>query len=653
MEPKGRRNNTGKPNFPLTTIIDFLPDPTFVIDLEGKVIAWNKAIAKLCGIPAEDMLGKGDYAYAAPFCGERRPILIDFALRWDPDAANLYNYIETSEGCFTSGIETVLIRQKPFYLWAAASRLCDAEGNCIGAIETIRDITEIKRAEKALRESEQRLSAIFARAAVGLSEMSPEGRFIKVNDTYCQILGRTCEHLLTLSLPEVTHPDDLDRISIALKRVLENGELESLDKQYVRPDQTVVHANCSLTRIDNAQNLPQSILAVTVDMTDRRRASDRLEQRVAERTRLAESRAKMLQSLAVELIEAEERERRRIAHVLHEDLQQIIAAARYQLQEVQQNLPSPLPMLSSVEDLLEESIGKARLLSHELSPAVLVHSGMIEGLKWLVRHMGQQFGLQIELEVEANLPQVDSMPMKVFIFRAIQELLFNVVKHARAKSARVAFSFADSRLMITVRDPGVGFETGKVDLTDTRFGFGLISLRERARHMGGDLVIESAPGKGSRLTMTLPISLVASDTDAMPIDWTFNAQAERMDTLDSKDIRVLFVDDHQVLRKGLIGLITAHPNLQLAGEASNGREAVERALQLRPDVILMDISMPEMDGIEATRRIKSELPDVRVIGLSMHQDEMVVKAMLAAGAENFVAKTASSADLLKAIYGGA
>jgi PAS domain S-box-containing protein len=652
MEPTGRRNNTGKPNFPLTTIIDFLPDPTFVIDLEGKVIAWNKAIVKLCGIPAEDMLGKGNYAYATPFYGERRPLLIDFALRWDPDAAKLYNYIETSEGCFTSEIETVLIRQKPFYLWAAASTLCDAEGNCIGAIETIRDITEIKRAEKALRESEQRLSAIFARAAVGLSEVSPEGRFIKVNDTYCRILGRTCEHLLTLSLPEVTHPDDLDRISTALKRVLENGELESLDKQYVRPDGTVVHANCSLTRIDDAQNLPQSILAVTVDMTDRRRASDRLEQRVAERTRLAESRAKMLQSLAVELIEAEERERRRIAHILHEDLQQIIAAARYQLQEVQQNLPSPLPMLSSVEDLLEESIGKARLLSHELSPAVLVHSGMIEGLKWLVHHMGQQFGLQIELEVEANLPKLDSMPMKVFIFRAIQELLFNVVKHARAKSARVALSFADSRLMITVRDPGVGFETGKVDLTDTRFGFGLISLRERARHMGGDLVIESAPGKGSRLTMTLPISLVASETDAMPIDWAFNAQAERMDTLDSKDIRVLFVDDHQVLRKGLIGLITAHPNLQLAGEASNGREAVERALQLRPDVILMDISMPEMDGIEATRRIKSEMPDVRVIGLSMHQDEMVVKAMLAAGAENFVVKTASSADLLKAIHGG-
>lgn len=116
-------------------------------------------------------------------------------------------------------------------------------------------------------------------------------------------------------------------------------------------------------------------------------------------------------------------------------------------------------------------------------------------------------------------------------------------------------------------------------------------------------------------------------------------------------LRVLFADDHKVMRQGLIRLVSAHPDIVVAGEAANGREAVELARHLRPDVILMDISMPEMDGIEATRRIKAELPEVRVVGLSMFEDEQSSRNMINAGADSFVPKTASSAELLKAIFG--
>jgi DNA-binding NarL/FixJ family response regulator len=116
-------------------------------------------------------------------------------------------------------------------------------------------------------------------------------------------------------------------------------------------------------------------------------------------------------------------------------------------------------------------------------------------------------------------------------------------------------------------------------------------------------------------------------------------------------IRVLFADDHKVLRQGLIKILSGQPNIKVVGEAVNGLEAVQLARQLKPDVIVMDVSMPEMDGIEATRRIKSELPDIRVIGLSMHADEHISQLMRDAGAEAFVAKTASSAELLEAIYG--
>ena len=115
--------------------------------------------------------------------------------------------------------------------------------------------------------------------------------------------------------------------------------------------------------------------------------------------------------------------------------------------------------------------------------------------------------------------------------------------------------------------------------------------------------------------------------------------------------RVLFADDHHVMRQGLIRLISGQPGVQVVGEAANGREAVEKSRQLRPDIIVMDAAMPVMDGMEATRRIKAEQPHVRVIGLSMYEDEHIVRAMQAAGADTFLKKTASPAELLSAIYG--
>ena len=114
---------------------------------------------------------------------------------------------------------------------------------------------------------------------------------------------------------------------------------------------------------------------------------------------------------------------------------------------------------------------------------------------------------------------------------------------------------------------------------------------------------------------------------------------------------MLFVDDHHVMRQGLIRLMNGQPVVQVAGEAANGREAIEKVRQLRPDVVVMDVSMPVMDGIEATRRIKAEWPEVRVIGLSMYDDEHISQKMRKAGAETFLSKTASPAELLKAIYG--
>jgi two-component system, NarL family, response regulator NreC len=115
-------------------------------------------------------------------------------------------------------------------------------------------------------------------------------------------------------------------------------------------------------------------------------------------------------------------------------------------------------------------------------------------------------------------------------------------------------------------------------------------------------------------------------------------------------IRILLVDDHAVVRAGLRMLLGADPQLVIAGEAETGSEGVRLACELEPDVVLMDISMPDMSGIEATRRIKEQRPDVAVLALTMHEDDQYFFEMLAAGASGYVPKRAAPNDLLSAIH---
>jgi DNA-binding NarL/FixJ family response regulator len=114
-------------------------------------------------------------------------------------------------------------------------------------------------------------------------------------------------------------------------------------------------------------------------------------------------------------------------------------------------------------------------------------------------------------------------------------------------------------------------------------------------------------------------------------------------------IRVLLADDHPMLRKGLAEMLLEQPGIDLIGEAGNGQEAVEKALQLCPDVVLMDVSMPKMDGIDATRRIKEADPAIRIIGLSMHEQNDMASAMRDAGASDYLVKTAAPEELIDAI----
>lgn len=160
-------------------IISFLPDPTFVIDKRGRVISWNRAIENLTGIKSEDILGKGNYEYAIPVYGFRRPILADLVLNQDPKIESEYDSLQRDGKNLTCEVFVPSLGQNGSYIWAKAAPLYDSSGDIVGAIESLRDITDRKRSEEALND-EAKFRLLFERSADAMFLLDGE-KFIDCN----------------------------------------------------------------------------------------------------------------------------------------------------------------------------------------------------------------------------------------------------------------------------------------------------------------------------------------------------------------------------------------------------------------------------------------------------------------------------------------
>ncbi|MDD3083084.1 MAG: PAS domain S-box protein, partial [Desulfobacterales bacterium] len=180
----------------LSQIIDFLPDATLAIDAQGIVIAWNRAMAEMTGAGAEQMLGQGNYEYALPFYGNRRPILIDLVFHPDPEIEGKYAALRREGDTLFAEVQLPDLKGKPVWLWGKASPIYDASGNVVGAIESMRDITETKDIEKALRESREGLKNIVEKSVDGIFVVDARGIVRFVNPGGERLFGRSSEQLV-------------------------------------------------------------------------------------------------------------------------------------------------------------------------------------------------------------------------------------------------------------------------------------------------------------------------------------------------------------------------------------------------------------------------------------------------------------------------
>jgi len=237
-----------------------------------------------------------------------------------------------------------------------------------------------------------------------------------------------------------------------------------------------------------------------------RELNETLEQRVAERTAVAEQRASQLRALASELTQAEQRQRRRLAQMLHDQLQQLLIAAKFRVGALKSRATDEeqIKTAGQIDDLLDDAIKASRVLTIELSPPILYDAGLVPALEWLARWMREKHGLTTAVDAdEAAEPQ--SEDVRALLFEAVRELLFNVVKHANIDEATVLIQRTpENSIEITVEDTGSGFDPHAAPKGREGAGFGLFSIRERFSLVGGHVEVQSEPGKGTRVTLTVP-----------------------------------------------------------------------------------------------------------------------------------------------------
>jgi PAS domain S-box-containing protein len=644
----------------------------YTVDVQGLVISMNPAAERLFGWTLDEVRGRKmhdvvhyKHRDGTPFKGE--------------DCAGLK---VLREATVLTDYEDVFIRKDgTCFDVSYSARTLREHDETIGLVIVFRDITDRKQAEAALRESEVRYRATFSNAAVGIAHVALDGRWLGVNDAVCRITGYGREELLMKPFADITHPDDLD-LECANAQRLVAGEITtySMEKRYLQKEGgiTWIHLTVSVQR--DEFGLPTNFICIIEDITERKHVeedlrnseerlrsfSGQLEHMVEKRTQELVSSQDRLRMMATELNLAEQRERKRLAGELHDYLAQLLVLCRLNLGQVRRtSLPEKADgMIKETEDVLNKALDFCRTLMAELSPPVLQEHGLPAGLKWLGQQM-QSRGLNVMVDVAKAGEFYLSENCAVLLYQSVRELLINVLKHANCQEATVHLQQEDGKLRIEIYDDGSGFDlvVAPADYIITAMSskFGLYSIRERMKALGGRFELTSGPGKGTRATLLLPID-VPSIGDGQR--WRMGEVApgnhqpyptENGEIVPIPEeplqqrIRVLLVDDHAMVRQGLRSVLDQYDTIEVVGEAWNGEEAVAAAAALSPTIVLMDINMPKMNGIDATAAIKARFHDMIVIGLSVQAGGANEEAMIQAGASMLLTKEAAVDELHQAI----
>jgi two-component system, NarL family, sensor kinase len=482
----------------------------------------------------------------------------------------------------------------------------------------------------------------------GAATLSDDGTVLYSNKSFAGIFGAPLERFIGSPIHSFVsneHVDDLKALLRSAKNSSARGEIRL--KNGAGRQRTV-----RLTLSPSRQMGVETICAVATELTELLETNDAL--RVTETS---------LRQLSGRLLQLQDEERRRIARDLHDTTGQKIAFLSMSLDHLGRLMDKRKG--AAAKEALEESrevvrkIGEEiRTLSYLLHPPLLDESGLGSALRWYAEGFQKRSGIKLTVDITPDLGRL-SMDAETVLFRVVQESLTNVHRYSGSPEAEIRVCVNDVEVRLEVIDHGKGIEPARAPMEGAAaLGVGIPGMRERLHQLGGHLGVDFGRN-GTRVVATIPLKKMGADIGGISRSeaprksdgqtrFDYSGVADGVAHSDQRR-RILIADDHEVMRRGVRGLLEGHDEWAVCGEAVEGNEAVAKSRELRPDLVILDINMPGLTGIDAALQIRRENSSTKVLFFTVHESAQTVREVIKAGGQGYVAKSRAGEDLVEAV----
>lgn len=475
----------------------------------------------------------------------------------------------------------------------------------------------------------------------GAATLDGDGTVLYANNRFADLAGLPLEKFIGTRLQDHVPATELPRLEGLLEKGTRGSVKGEIELQWNSSRKTSIRL--SLSPVKGAEL--ETVCAVATDLTELSGANEALR-----------ANEEALRQLSTRLLELQDEERRRIARDLHDVTGQKLALQCIALSRMTRLL-SPTAndetreSIAQCLDLTNQISEEIRTLSYLLHPPLLDELGLPAAVKWYAQGFQKRAGIRVDVEIPRNLTRLRP-DAEVALFRVVQESLTNVHRYSGSRTAYVRIRVDEDEFKLEVGDSGKGMPADKGKAPGAGIaplGVGIQGMRQRIRQLSGRLEILSQLGKGTVVVATLPIEDLF-----LPVELNRLANApEGEDGTSGRKAetahRILIADDHEMLRRGVRSMLESEAGLRICGEATDGIEAVEKTLSLKPELVILDINMPALNGLAVVRQILRARPGTKILIFTVHDSEQTAQESFHAGAHGFLSKGKAGRDLIVAV----